>query len=65
MDFIIRLSRVQSGFNMLWVIIDKLTKATYFLLFKDITPTNQLEKLYVQEVVRLHGMPKTIISIKT
>lgn len=35
MDFVIRLLRVQSGFNILWVITDRLTKSAYFLPIKD------------------------------
>lgn len=36
----------------------------YFLPIKDITPIDQLRRLYVREIVRLHGMPKTIVSHK-
>lgn len=40
MDFVIGFLRVYSGYNALWVIVDKLTKATHFLHIKDTTLTN-------------------------
>lgn len=62
MDFIIWLVKLYNGVNALWVIVDRLTKTMYFLPIKDTNFINQLEKLYVQEIIRLHGVPKTIVS---
>lgn len=61
MDFIIGLPRVQSAYNVLWVIINTLTNTSHFLLIKNIISTDQLGKFYVKEIVRLHGVPKTIV----
>lgn len=54
MDFTIRLLRVQISFNILLVIVDRLMKLMHFLPVKGTTSINQLEKLYVREIVRLH-----------
>lgn len=44
---------------MLWLIV---TKLMHFLSIKDTTLTDQLGKLYVREIVKLHRMPKSIVS---
>lgn len=54
MDFTIRLLKVQISFNILLVIVDRLMKLMHFLPVKGTTSINQLEKLYVREIVRLH-----------
>lgn len=62
MDFIMGLSRVQKMFNAIWVIVDRLTKSTHFLPVKENTTSDQLAQIYIKEIVRLHGVPKTIVS---
>lgn len=37
MNFMVKLSRVKGAFNLLWVIVDHLTKSTHFILVKDNT----------------------------
>lgn len=41
--------------------MDRLIKSTHFILIKDNNSTNQLSQVYVKEIVRLHGVPKTIM----
>ena len=62
MDFITGLPRTSRGHDAIWVIIDRLTKSTHFLPIKKTFPLNRLAKLYIEEVVRLHGIPASIIS---
>ena len=62
MDFVMGLPRMQAGFDAIWVIVDKLTKSTHFLSIRATYPLEKLAQLYVQEIVRLHGVPLTIIS---
>lgn len=62
MDFVVNLSKVRDGYNVLWVIVDHSTKLTYFIFVEDSTITDQLSQLYVKEIVRLHGVSKTIVS---
>ena len=62
MDFVIGLPRTSSKKNGVWVIVDYLTKSAHFLAMKTTDPMNSLAKLYIQEVVRLHGIPLSIVS---
>ncbi|RVW42815.1 Transposon Ty3-G Gag-Pol polyprotein [Vitis vinifera] len=62
MDFVIGLPRTRSKKNGVWMIVDRLTKSTHFLAMKTIDSMNSLAKLYIQEIVRLHGIPVSIVS---
>ncbi|RVW18844.1 Transposon Ty3-I Gag-Pol polyprotein [Vitis vinifera] len=62
MDFVIGLPRTRSKKNGVWVIVDRLTKSTHFLAMKTTDSMNSLAKLYIQEIVRLHGIPVSIVS---
>lgn len=46
----------------IWVIVDRLTKSAYFILVKSNRTTTSLAELYVKEIVRLHGVPSSIVS---
>ncbi|RVW16021.1 Retrovirus-related Pol polyprotein from transposon 17.6 [Vitis vinifera] len=62
MDFVIGLPRTRSKKNGVWVIVDRLTKSTHFLAMKTTDSMNSLAKLFIQEIVRLHGIPVSIVS---
>ncbi|MCQ7926324.1 hypothetical protein NP234_24385, partial [Salmonella enterica] len=62
MDFILGLPKTSRGYDSIWVVVDLLTKSAHFLPFKTTFTMEQLAELYVKEVVRLHGVPKTILS---
>ncbi|XP_052193962.1 uncharacterized protein LOC127802284 [Diospyros lotus] len=62
MDFVTRLPRTSRGHDTIWVIIDRLTKSAYFLPIKKTFPLNRLAQLYIGEIVRLHGVPSSIVS---
>ncbi|WKA06025.1 hypothetical protein VitviT2T_023953 [Vitis vinifera] len=62
MDFVIGLPRTKSKKNGVWVIVDRLTKSAHFLAMKTTDSMNSLAKLYIQEIVRLHGIPVSIVS---
>ena len=64
MDFIIGLPKTTNGYDVIWVIINKLTKSTYFLPIKVIYSMEQLAQLYIKKIVRLHEVPMTIISAR-
>ena len=46
----------------MWVIVDRLTKAAHFLVMKTIDPLTTLSRLYFKDIVRLHGVPLSIVS---
>jgi len=62
MDFITGLPRSHRQHDSIWVIVDRMTKSAHFLPVKTTHSTEDYAKLYLQEVVRLHGVPVLIIS---
>lgn len=62
MDFITKLPRTSSGFDTIWVIIDRLTKSAHFLPIKETEEMSTLARLYLKEIVSRHGVPISIIS---
>nr|GEZ03468.1 retrotransposon protein, putative, Ty3-gypsy subclass [Tanacetum cinerariifolium] len=62
MDFVSGLPRTPSGYDTIWVIVDRLTKSTYFLPVKKMDSMEKLTQLYLKEVVCRHGVPISIIS---
>ena len=44
------------------VVVDKLSKATYFILVKTTHTTANIADIFMEEIFRLHGIPKVIIS---
>ena len=62
MDFISGLPHTLSGYNAIWVIIDRLTKTTHFLPIKKAYSTDRLARLYANRIVCLHGVPVSIVS---
>jgi hypothetical protein len=62
MDFTLGLPKAPSGEDSIWVIVNRLTKRAHFIPIKVKNPMDKLAKLYVQNIVRLHGVPSAIIS---
>ena len=62
MDFVSGLPRTPSGCDSIWVIIDRLTKSAHFLDVKTTYSLDRLAKEYIKEIVRLHGVPSSIVS---
>ena len=62
MDFISGLPRTSSGFDAIWVIIDRLTKSAHFLPIKKTYTTDKLARLYINQIVYLHGVLESIVS---
>jgi hypothetical protein len=62
MDFITRLPRTQRGYDLIWLIVDRLTKVAHFLPVKTTYNDARLAELYMERIVCLHGVPKKIMS---
>ena len=62
MDFVVGLPRTTKRHDSIWEIVDRLTKSDHFLPVKTTYSADQYADLYVSEIVRLHGVPKSIIS---
>ncbi|KAI3683026.1 hypothetical protein L1987_83492 [Smallanthus sonchifolius] len=62
MDFVTKLPRTSSGYDSIWVIIDRLTKSTHFLPIREDYRVEKLARIYIDEIVSRHGVPLNIIS---
>jgi hypothetical protein len=62
MNFIVGLPRTQAGYDLIWVIVDRLTKVAHFIPVKTTYSGAKLAELYISRIVCLHGVPKKIVS---
>ncbi|KAJ9552858.1 hypothetical protein OSB04_016903 [Centaurea solstitialis] len=62
MDFVTKLPRTPKGYDTIWVIVDRLSKSAHFLPMKETYSMERLARLYIAEIVRLHGTPVSIVS---
>jgi len=62
MDFIVGLPNTSQKHDSIWVIIDRLTKTAHFLLVQTSYTARKYAEIYLDQIIRLHGVPKTIIS---
>ncbi|PNX73284.1 retrotransposon-related protein, partial [Trifolium pratense] len=62
MDFVSGLPKTVKGNDCIWVIVDRLTKSAHFIAFKTGTLIPKLAEIYVDQIVRLHGIPSSIVS---
>jgi hypothetical protein len=62
MDFIIGLPNTSQRHDSIWVIVDRLTKTAHFLPVHTTYTARKYAEIYLDQIVRLHGIPKTIIS---
>jgi hypothetical protein len=62
MDFILGLPKTPIRKNSIWVVVDHLMKSAHFIPIKVKNMMDKLARLYVQNIVCLHGVPSAIIS---
>ena len=62
MDFVTHLPRTQQKHDAVWVIVDRLTKLAHFLTLRMTFALERFYQLYILEIVRLHGVPVSIVS---
>jgi hypothetical protein len=51
-----------TGYSLIWVIMDRLTKSAHFIPIATIYRVRQYVELYISHIIRYHDIPKTIIS---
>ncbi|TYH10761.1 hypothetical protein ES288_A07G202600v1 [Gossypium darwinii] len=61
MDFVSGLPLTARKNDSIWVVVDRLTKSTHFIPMRTDYSLEKLGDLYVSEIVRLHGVPLSII----
>ena len=62
MDFIVGLPTTVQGHDLVWVVVDRLTKMCKFIPIKSIVKTPKLARLFVDQLYRLNGLPNNIVS---
>ena len=62
MDFVSGFPLTQRKHDVIWVIVDRLTKSAHFLPIRLDYSMDRLADLYVNEIVKLHGIPVSIVS---
>jgi transposase InsO family protein len=62
MDFIVGLHNTSLRHDSIWVIVGRLTKTAHFLPVHTMYIVKKYAEIYLEQIVRLHGIPKTIIS---
>jgi hypothetical protein len=62
MDFVVGLPKTAKGSDSIWVIVDRLTKSAHFLPIRINYPLQRLAEIYIEQIVKLHGVPSSIVS---
>jgi hypothetical protein len=62
MDFIVGLPNTSQKHDYIWVIVDRLTKMAHFISVHTTYIAEKYAEIYLDRIVCLHGVPKTIIS---
>ena len=62
MDFITGLPMTTKRKDMIWVIVDRLTKSAHVIPVNQKDNAEKLVEVYVKEIVSKHGVPKKIIT---
>jgi hypothetical protein len=65
MDFINGLPRTPKDTDLIWVIIDRLTKVAHFIPVSTTYGGDKLAELYIDNILKLHGVPKSASRLKT
>jgi hypothetical protein len=60
-DFITKLPKTVKQHDSIMVVVDKLSKDAYFIPMKTTHKEENIVEIYMKEVGKLHGVPKTIV----
>ncbi len=58
------LPKIVKGSDSIWVIVDRLTESAHFIHITTGMSVARLAEIYIEQVVRLHGIPSSIVSYR-
>ncbi|GKF13575.1 putative reverse transcriptase domain-containing protein [Tanacetum coccineum] len=61
-NFVTKLPKTLNGHDIIWVIVDRLTKSAHFIPTRETDSIKTLTRLYIKEIVSRNGVPISIIS---